>query len=130
VGEGEILARSGATAMIDVSDGLALDLSRICEAGEVGARVQLGEVPVSPLLGELASQVEVDPLDLALHGGEDYELIATIPATAAAGAAAKVVDRFGTPVTDIGEITESGLVAVAADGSESPLEPRGWDHFA
>ncbi|HZD04253.1 MAG TPA: AIR synthase-related protein, partial [Longimicrobiales bacterium] len=125
------LVQSGATAMIDVSDGLALDLSRICEAGDVGVRLDLTAVPVSPLLERMAAEVDgIDPLDRALHGGEDYELLATLPPEAVEHAARKVEERFGTPVTAIGEITEAGLVAVGADGEERPLEPKGWDHFA
>lgn len=130
VGEGETLAQGGATAMIDISDGLALDLSRICEAGEVGARIETDAIPVSPLLETMAGAVDgLDPLDLALHGGEDYELLATISPEAVEHVARKVRDRYGTEVAVIGEVTEGGLVAVGPDGRERPLEPRGWDHF-
>lgn len=131
VGEGETLVQGGATAMIDISDGLALDLSRICEASEVGAAIDLESVPISPLLGEMDSAThDVDARDLALHGGEDYELLATLPPEAMGTVARKMGDRFGTPLTAIGEITEEpGMVARGPDG-ERPLEPRGWDHFA
>ncbi|HEX6207878.1 MAG TPA: thiamine-phosphate kinase [Actinomycetota bacterium] len=129
VGEGEALAQAGATSMIDVSDGLALDLSRVCEASGVGARVRLPAVPVAEALKELAEEIGVDPLDLALHGGEDYELVATLPAAAVEDARARLLDRYGTPLTDIGEIIETGLLAVGEDGRERPLEAKGWDHF-
>jgi len=130
VGEGQTLAQAGATAMIDVSDGLALDLSRLCAESGVGARVAEGSVPVEPALLEGASVVGVDPLELALSGGEDYELLATIAPEAVEGTARKLVERFGTPLTDIGEVTEEGLRIVDPDGRERELEPRGWDHFA
>jgi thiamine-monophosphate kinase len=131
VGEGQVLALEGATAMIDVSDGLALDLSRLCRESEVGAAVQIARVPVAPELTELARVLTVEPIQLALSGGEDYELLATVRPGALEEAAAKIRDRFGTPLTDIGEIkVGEGVVAVEADGSEHPLEPRGWDHFA
>ncbi len=130
VGEGGTLAQAGATAMIDISDGLALDLSRLCEAGGVGARVRLEDVPLAEGLGDLTAILEEDPLDLALHGGEDYELLAALPTAAVEEARSAMADRFRTPLTVIGEVTESGLVAVEADGTERPLEPRGWDHFA
>src|SRR5438067_4742547 len=78
VGEGQTLAQCGATAMIDVSDGLLLDLSRLCGESAVGARIALGSVPIASELGDLAEVVECDPLELALSGGEDYELLATI----------------------------------------------------
>jgi thiamine-monophosphate kinase len=131
VGEGQVLALEGATAMIDVSDGLALDLSRLCRESLVGARVELAKVPVAPELLELARSLPVDPLDLALTGGEDYELLATVRPGALEEAAAKVRDRFGTALTDIGEIRGGhDIVGIEADGTERPMEPRGWDHFA
>lgn len=130
VGEGETLAQSGATAMIDVSDGLALDLSRLCRESEVGASLRLADVPVSPGLEELGRLLGVDPLDRALHGGEDYELLACLPPNAVAPAQERLRDRFGTPLTAIGTITGDSVVAVGANGAETPLEPKGWDHFA
>jgi thiamine-monophosphate kinase len=130
VGEGQALARSGATAMIDLSDGLAKDLGRLCAQSEVGAAVRLADVPVSPGLEELRDVLGADPLDLALHGGEDYELLATLPGEAVPAAAETLWEAFATRLTEIGEIREGrGLVAVAPDGSEGPLDPKGWDHF-
>src|SRR6266540_1945780 len=74
---------------------------------------------------------EGQPLALALWGGEDYELLATLPAPAVSRAREQLGERFGTALTDIGEIREGeGLVAVDAEGTERPLEPKGWDHFA
>ena len=131
VGEGQTLAQSGATAMMDISDGLAKDLSRLCRESDVGAAVSLADVPVASALRELKRIVPVDPLELALHGGEDYELLAALPGEAVAGASRMLRDRLGAPLTDIGEIREApGLVAVEADGSEQPLRHEGWDHFA
>jgi thiamine-monophosphate kinase len=131
VGEGQTLAGSGATSMIDVSDGLAMDLGRLCAESAVGAAVELAEIPVDPALERLRAATGAEPLRLALSGGEDYELLATLPSDAVAGAAASLRDRFGTRLTDVGEIRAApGMVAVDADGEESPLEPSGWDHFA
>jgi thiamine-monophosphate kinase len=119
VGEGAALAAAGATAMIDVSDGLALDLSRLCSASGVGARLVLEDLPVA----------DGATLDDALGGGEDYELIATLADAGAVDTArAAITETFGVPLTDIGEITREGLTAVAG-GRESPLEAKGWDHF-
>lgn len=129
VGEGQTLAQVGATSMIDVSDGLALDLSRVCEASSVGARLSLADVPLAQGLEELAGATGEAPLELALHGGEDYELLATLPLDAVDEAIRTLADRFGTRLTDIGEIIETGLVAVGEDGRERPLEAKGWDHF-
>jgi len=131
VGEAQTLAQVGATAMMDVSDGLALDLTRLCAESAVGARIELDRVPVAPGLGELARVVRCDPLELALSGGEDYELLAVLDPLVVEKARAKLHERFGVPLTDIGDITDgSKLVAVDASGAERPLEPKGWDHFA
>ncbi|HEV8421069.1 MAG TPA: thiamine-phosphate kinase [Actinomycetota bacterium] len=131
VGEGQTLAQSGATAMMDVSDGLTKDLGRLCQASEVAAAIVLADLPIALSLKELTDVLpDVDPLTLALEGGEDYELLATLPPGAVRRTAAKLAERFGTQLTEIGEIREgSGLIAIQSDGSERPLEPRGWDHF-
>jgi thiamine-monophosphate kinase len=131
VGEAQTLAQVGATAMMDISDGLALDLSRLCAESAVGARIELDRVPVAPSLTELAGVVSADPLELALSGGEDYELLAVLERLVVEKARAKLHERFGVPLADIGDITEArGLVAVDRSGAERPLEPRGWDHLA
>jgi thiamine-monophosphate kinase len=121
VGEGGVLAAHGATAMMDVSDGLAIDLSRLAAASGTGATVVLGDVPVA---GGAT-------LDDALGGGEDYELLATIPDDAAVEAARmELKEAFGVPLTEIGRIVDGvGLTGVEADGTERPLEATGWDHF-
>ncbi len=132
VGEGQELARAGATAMMDLSDGLALDLHRMCRESEVGARVWLDRVPVAPVLRDLADELAIDPLDLAIHGGEDYELLAALPADSVKGARDSLAERFGTSRWEVGEVTgaDAGLVAVGPGGTVSRLEPKGWDHFA
>lgn len=121
VGEAGVLASHGATAMIDVSDGLSLDLSRLCRASGVGARVDLPAVPIHG----------VATLDEALGGGEDYELVATLPdADAVAAARGRLRDAFGVPLAEIGAIiVGEGSIAVDRDGGEHPLDPRGWDHL-
>jgi thiamine-monophosphate kinase len=131
VGEGQALAAAGAHAMIDVSDGLAIDLGRLCEESGVGARVRLPDLPLAPGLVDLAAASgDVDPLDLALHGGEDYELLAALPPGAVEEARRTLVERFGTRLTEIGTVVEgAGMVAERGE-VEEPLEPTGWDHFA
>jgi thiamine-monophosphate kinase len=131
VGEGQTLAQCGASAMIDVSDGLSLDLSRLCEESAVGALVTTAAIPVAPELHELGAVLPVDPLGLALGGGEDYELLAAMPPEAVEEAGRLTRERFGVPLADIGVITEGrGLVSVDEAGRESVLRVRGWDHFA
>ena len=121
VGEAPVLARNGATSMIDVSDGLTRDLVRICEASGVGVRLDLGTVPRHAVAAE----------GEALGGGEDYELLATMPSAAsAADAAGELADVFATPLTSIGTIAVDGLETTDVAGETHPLEPSGWDHFA
>jgi thiamine-monophosphate kinase len=128
VGEASILAAHGATSMIDISDGLTLDLSRLCAASEVGARIRLDGLPVHPA----ATEAE------ALGGGEDYELLATLPGGHVVEAArTDLRERFGVSLGEIGDIIEArdgvgggeALVVVGEDGTERPLRAEGWDHF-
>jgi thiamine-monophosphate kinase len=126
VGEGATLAAHGVTSMMDVSDGLAIDLSRLCRASGTGARVEVAYIPVHPA----ATPAE------ALGGGEDYELLATLPDDAAVDTAGKELrEGYGVSLSDIGVIIEpkgetpGGLVAVDEDGTEHPLASEGWDHF-
>jgi thiamine-monophosphate kinase len=115
--------------MMDVSDGLARDLSRLCAASGCGARIRLDAVPVSAALRDGAEMLDVDPLELALSGGEDYELLATLDATAFDRARDELDERFGVALTEVGVIIDEGMFAVGADG-EHPLQPDGWDHFS
>ena len=117
--------------MMDLSDGLAKDLGRLCVASGVGARVELDGVPVSRALLAGAETLEVDPLDLAISGGEDYELLATIDVTDLDLARERLLERSGMPLSEVGVILErEGLEARDRDGELRPLEPAGWDHFA
>jgi thiamine-monophosphate kinase len=131
VGEGLTLAQAGATAMMDLSDGLSTDLPRLCAASGVGARVRRAALPVAPALYDLQKILGTDPFDLAVHGGDDYELLATLPADAVEPALRKLGERFGTSLAEVGEVTDAAgsVVLVDDDGGERPLEPGGWDHF-
>jgi len=131
VGEARTLAAAGATSMMDLSDGLARDLPRLCAASGVGARIELPAVPVAEALlnGEGSAGI-ADPLGLAIGGGDDYELLATLPDGAVGGARAELRERFGVPLAEIGVIIVEGIVAVDAEGHEGPLPEGGWDHFA
>lgn len=127
VREVEILRRHLPTSMIDVSDGFAADLSHICDASKVGVVVDASRIPVPDLEGV---EIDRDPLELALYGGEDWELCFTIPAKRAEEAAQAVRDGTGTPVSVVGEVVEEskGRVLIK-DGTQVQLEARGWDHL-
>lgn len=124
VAEGQALARNGVRAAIDISDGLVHDLGHICRASGVGARVWATRVPIDPAA---RTAFGGRALELALGGGEDYELLFTAPST--------VMDRLAAampcPITVIGETTAGeGRVAVLdEEGNELALGSTGWEHF-
>jgi len=125
---GRWLAERGrASAMMDLSDGLSTDLPRLCAASGVGARVEAAKIPAVRLPNQVSAKHGTDPLALALHGGDDYELLFTVPQ--------KKLRRLprsfrGIPITEIGEVThEKELLLVDKVGREVRLPNRGWDPF-
>ncbi|HEV7967372.1 MAG TPA: thiamine-phosphate kinase [Candidatus Acidoferrales bacterium] len=121
-----LAAHRGATSMIDTSDGLSTDLSHICKASGVGAVVWAAKIPTVKIPPELR-RLGLDPLHLALHGGEDYELLFTVREQFARRMPRKL---GGVTVTVIGEITrEKTVILLRPDGSRAPLQPEGWDPF-
>jgi thiamine-monophosphate kinase len=115
---------------MDLSDGLSMDLPRLCAASGLGARIEPSRVPISDALIEAEDPLSIDPLRLALSGGDDYELLATLPPDRVEGARLELKERFGVPLTDIGVMIDgSGVVALSPEGGEVPLEREGWDHF-
>jgi len=113
-------------AMIDISDGLAIDLHHILEESAVGARLWAAEIPISDDARRAAAASGRDPLDHALTDGEDYELLFTLDEAEAARLLA--APPFDVPLTRIGTVEPAGAVLVLADGTERPLEPKGWEH--
>ena len=115
-----------ATAMMDLSDGLSTDLPRLCQASGVGARVDAARIPV--VRDPNRSGVEkADALDLALNGGDDYELLFTVRPDKAR----RIPRTFqGIPLTAVGEIIREGnLTLIRSGGREKSLLPSGWDPF-
>lgn len=122
VAEALWLAGFRPTAMIDLSDGLARDLSRILDAGGLGCRVGEALIPVDP---DLSTLEDMDPLAAALTGGEDLELLFTIDPANEVGIGATA--PTGTALTRIGEVTEGARTI--GEASLDEWRDRGWDHL-
>jgi thiamine-monophosphate kinase len=116
-----LCGRRTASALIDLSDGLSTDLFRLCAASGVGARLWAAKLP-GPNLPEAAAS-----LQLALHGGEDYQLLFTVPPREVS----RLPSKFqGRPLYHLGGIEASkGIKLVTPEGKVHTLEPGGWDYF-
>jgi thiamine-monophosphate kinase len=127
---GRALAGGGvASAAIDLSDGLSRDLHRLCRASGLSATLQIDSLPVDTGIRELGGLVRLDPLRLALFGGEDYGLLFTVPRRKrplADRLAARFAIRAIGTMDDRGE---PGTVLLRTAGGERPLPDAGWDHF-
>jgi len=125
VEQGQALVRSGVLAAIDLSDGLAGDLGHVCKASKAGARVQVRDLPVHPLVRAAFGE---QSLEMAMSGGEDYELLFT----AGREAMERVSSALPGVVTEIGEMVEDGPGTVTfVDERGAVVEPAGrsWAHF-
>ena len=118
--------RGLASAAIDLSDGLASDLEHILQASGVGARVDVDELPLSEAL--CAAMAPESRLELALGGGDDYELCFTAPPRQLQ-AVHTVLAALGTPVRRIGEIVAGGSLQWCRAGTPMALKVRGYNHF-
>jgi len=111
-----------ASSMIDISDGLSSDLGHICTSSGVGAKIFADKIPFDRNLENLQIKYS-DILDLALNGGEDYELLFTVNPK---NSSSKILEDF----TRIGEVTEvTGKIELIRDGKSQILKPKGFSHF-
>ncbi len=125
---GRELSRGIATAAIDLSDGLAGDLQRLCAASRVGAVIDAASLPLSDDVRAVAAAAGLDPIDIALHGGEDYELLFT---TSFLRDGTQALPRSGVRCTVIGEIVppEQGISLRMPGGERVPVAEGGFRHF-
>ncbi|HXN99631.1 MAG TPA: thiamine-phosphate kinase [Candidatus Acidoferrales bacterium] len=119
-----------ASAMMDISDGLSTDLARMCLASGVGAQIQSDSIPrvvLPEALSKHFKPLKFDPLKMALHGGEDYELLFTV----SPHNIQKLSKAPGfSQLTAIGEVTRDKRISlISLDGSKQPLTSQGWDPF-
>lgn len=132
INAGRMIAQSGyATAMIDISDGLASDLKHICDNSNVGAEIFEMKIPFAETMDELANKISKNKLGIALHGGEDYELLFTMKPDIPNQIIEKISNESKTKITEIGKILskEEGYNIITEGNQQLPLQTKGWDHF-
>lgn len=116
-------------AAMDISDGLAGDLKKLCAASGVGARVETSRLPISDEMRHAAIKMGKDPVTVALEGGEDYELLLVV-SPADLDTVTSAIEGAGTAVCVVGEVLKNGMRVIAPNGQdELPNATSGWDHF-
>ncbi len=110
-------------AMIDISDGLSSELLHMCKSSNTGCRIYHDKIPIDASTAMMAEQFNMEPMICALHGGEDYELLFTVPLDNYE----KVSKLPGISI--IGNITDpsEGALLVTGDGQAVPVTAQGWD---
>jgi len=125
--EGLALSKTGGlTASIDSSDGLAWSLYELADASNVGFIID--NVPIAWEAAEFARAHNLDPLELSLYGGEEYELVVTVKPEFWEEAK-KAAEGVDASLTRIGVVTEEKKIKLKADGETRIIERKGWEHF-
>jgi thiamine-monophosphate kinase len=127
-----LLRRKLANAAIDLSDGLSTDLAHLCQQSRAGAEIEAAALPIHPLAVHAGEELKAalgatgGALQLALNGGEDYELLFAAPASV------KMPRSIaGTKITRIGRLVPGSTISlIQTSGLRTPLNPGGWEHFA
>ena len=120
-----------AGSMIDLSDGLLSDLGHICDESGVGAVIYRNKLPISAKMKQFSLKANLDPLDFALSGGEDYILLVTVPEKNIKDFELTLKGKNSSPPYLIGEVSkDKGIRMIYDDGSIKELEPKGFDHFS
>jgi len=127
---GSILAGSGMVqAMMDISDGLATDLSHICRESGVGAEIRQEFLPVSETLVNAAAGLQAEAVDWALKGGEDYQLLFTVKPPDEPKLRQLVADRTGSEIFTVGHIIAGQGVYLCNHNERKEISFQGYDHF-
>ncbi len=120
-----------ASSAIDLSDGLSSEIHHLCEASGVGIEIHEEALPLSDSLLHFCPERKLDPIEFALNGGEDYELLFTVPLTKISDVVQKMPSQTGDSVKAIGRVVPKakGVTFITRTGQVKPLKSGGFDHF-
>jgi thiamine-monophosphate kinase len=120
-----------ASSAIDLSDGLSSEIHHLCEASGVGIEIHEEALPLSDSLLHFCAERKLDPIEFALNGGEDYELLFTVPLTKISDVVQKMPSQTGDSVKAIGRVVPKakGVTFITRAGQVKPLKAGGFDHF-